>query len=88
MTNLVHSHYFMIPRPVDLDALTEIAWSGWTGDYFPLEHEANGVYAVINGDSADEALYNAIREMVATWEAIEDDSIGGVIYRKPGSGEG
>lgn len=85
MSHIVNSHYFREPRPVDLDALTEIVWSGWTGDYFPKEQEANGVYVVINGDSTDEALYNAIAEMVETWEAVEDAEIGGVIYRRKGN---
>lgn len=86
MTNIITSHYNPFnPVDVDLDALTEIVWSGWACDFFPDAKEANGVYAVIDGDSADQELYNAIREMVESWEVIEDDEIGGVIYRRPGS---
>ena len=81
MTTII-SHYGD-PTPVDLDQLTEIIWSGWTGDFFFDSQESNGVVATFDWDVADEALYKAVQQLVETWDSVEDDEIGGVIYRRP-----
>src|SRR5690349_935049 len=84
MTNIVKPWSYQIHSiDVDLDKLPSIVWSGSTGDFFPDEREPNGIFAVLYSDPYDEKLYNAIREMVDTWDAVEDDEVGGVIYKRP-----
>lgn len=85
MTKIINSYYNLPPVAVDLDALTKVVWSGWTGEFFFNTNESNGVIASDPWDSADKRLYKAVERMVKSWEAVDDDEIGGTIYTRPES---
>lgn len=71
----------------DLSKLTEITQSGWTMDFY-LDNDLaaewnNGSNLVCDGWRDDQKLYNALTELVSTWQRTETEDGGVITYTKP-----
>ena len=73
-------------KTYDLSTLTEVGQSGWTMDYYLSLEEMNTLghdsVLVCDGWPSDQALYDALTALVATWQRTETEDGGVITYTK------
>ena len=69
--------------PFDFSEINRIDFSDWTGDYFIMDGDIQGQWHVSEDWPPDDELYQAITELVKSWDMVEATEQNMVVYTRP-----